>query len=432
MEYPKKELIKEITDLFEDYEEAYVPGEWESFSKKNREKYLFFPIWIKVAALLILVGSVSLFTMKDLLHRKNSVNQVAVKQTGDKDSKVPAGNGHTAAGSRIAVQTEKYASGRTASASRYPASLQDQHRIGPGLNEDRSLKRQDTGPSPVIVYTNPPLNGDTADKRERKESKPQLFAGNNVQQVPVKTPVQRDTVARAKKERLNTLDFLAAESKGADKAVKKRENGSKWNFGVGVIPAVSGSNLNFGAGLTTAYRISDKFSLSSGISVMQMESARDIPASGNNMVSLRMIPDKQLLAVDATIKAIDIPLGLIYKVNNHFYTSAGVSFFNVISDQRSNTFAQTSQVSKMTMNPETGFVSSYSAVENKEVAEPTPESPLKGNSYLGFFNFSIGRQQHIFNRYIIQVEPFVKVPLGKLSNEDLKLTNSGIKLQVLF
>jgi len=57
---------------------------------------------------------------------------------------------------------------------------------------------------------------------------------------------------------------------------------------------------------------------------------------------------------------------------------------------------------------------------------------MKGKSYLGFFNLSIGRDQRIFKQYHIMVEPFIKIPVGKLSSEDLNLMNSGVKFRLAF
>lgn len=214
--------------------------------------------------------------------------------------------------------------------------------------------------------------------------------------------------------------------------MKKNEHLSKWDFGVQVMPAATSSNLNLGAGLTTAYRLSDKFSLSSGISFLQMEAGGTIPSRGSDVAAISTLSEKKLTAVDANIKAIDIPIALVFKLNKHFYTSAGVSYFNVISEKRSNTFEQTAQVDKQGVDPQTGYASTYKTLFVEKVDEPTSEKNLKGNSYLGFFNFSVGRQQTLFNKYNIRIEPFIKIPVGKLSSQDLQLMNSGIKFQLSF
>jgi hypothetical protein len=85
---------------------------------------------------------------------------------------------------------------------------------------------------------------------------------------------------------------------------------------------------------------------------------------------------KQLQTVDARLKAIDIPLGLVYKVNKHYYTSAGISYFNVLSEKRSNTYSQTQSVSKTSTDPATGIAFAYRVLETQEIDEPAPNQPF--------------------------------------------------------
>jgi len=165
---------------------------------------------------------------------------------------------------------------------------------------------------------------------------------------------------------------------------------------------------------------------------MQLESGNTVSAPSMAKVSISSLSQKQLLAVDANIKAIDIPVGIVYQISKDIYTSAGVSYFNVLSEKRSITYGLTSQASEAYANPATGLVQDREVLNSVAVEEPVAETPLKGNSYLGFFNFSIGRKQQIFNKYNVLIEPFIKVPIGKLSTQDLNLMNSGLKFQISF
>lgn len=80
MEDPKKELIKGIADLFEDYEETYVPGEWESFSKVRKKKYPFFAQWIKIAAVFLLLLSVLPFMFSKFFHQEKAKTITVMKK----------------------------------------------------------------------------------------------------------------------------------------------------------------------------------------------------------------------------------------------------------------------------------------------------------------------------------------------------------------
>lgn len=412
----KKELIEGISELFENYEEAYVPGEWEAFSQKKRKDRKLFPVWMKVAAVLLLMASVLPFLLPDTAEKETLVikpakvsdNKSAIKAPTATDvlspaSKNPEALVHKSQKSikiitdikpksvnetdKVNVVTEQKENEVYAVVP--PASKNE---IGPSYKEDTSRRN-------TVVIASNEIRGTNSDDRSKK----------------------------------STLDFLKSESKNAQSATsaKKTSKNDQWDFGVEIMPTIMKSNLNVGAGLTTAYKLSEKFSISSGVSILQMESGKNLVPDIGTSADVSTLSSKELRAVNANISAIDIPLGLVYNVNKNFYASAGVSYFNVLSEKRNNTYNRTAEVVRTAFNQD-GAAYNFQAVESKLEEEASPETPLKGNSYLGFFNFSIGRQQAIFNRYNVVIEPFVKIPIGKLSAQDLQLTNSGVKFKLSF
>lgn len=427
MEQPHKELINEIKNLFEDYEEAYVPGEWESFSAGRKKSYPLFAVWLKVAAVLFLIITVIPYHLSDLYRHKKAAEFAKVKPSSDPVRvRLPLNDlSHLSNDSRIVGNMPAQ-----------PAvNMNYRHQNTQGID----LQKADLIADPNTLYTVISKNkiGEPATAQveqpalgtqELKADRSSLLSKTSSD----KSISLNDTVLQSKKKKQTTLDFLIAESAEPRKKKVKTAQPSKWDFGLEVAPTMTRSNMNIGAGLTTAYRLSDQFSLSSGISLLQLQSGMDIPASSQARMSVSSLSSRELLAVDANIKAIDIPLALVYHVNKHLYTSVGVSYFNVLTEKRSNTYEQTSQVSQTTVNPETGYSSFDRMVLSQSISEPAAETRLKGNSYLGFLNFSIGRRQTIFNKYNVLIEPFIKVPMGKLSTEDLKLTNSGLKFQFSF
>jgi hypothetical protein len=421
MEHPKKELIEGIADLFEDYEEVYVPGEWEAFSQQQkRKKYPFLGQWVKIAAALFLLLSVLVYSVSDNLTHHQDVVDIKVKETQSSGEAAESTGLIGTPGQVTAMPAGQVGAGRLSASGAAPIlayqSAKNKNLSGVGLSH---------GPKPVEQTATDSLISSVTS---------QVYAHNNIRTANRGKDEQRDSVVLAKTEPLSTIDFLIAESKKPGTKAKKKEAGSKWDFGLEVMPTVTQTNMNVGAGLTTAYRISDKLSISSGISLLQLQSGVDVGGStGEGDMSIaRALSDRELTAVNANIKAIDIPLGLVYKVNKHFYTSAGLSYFNVINEKRSNTYVQTAQISQSVSNALTGASYSYKAVASEQVSESVPDEPLRGNSYLGFFNFSLGREQTLFNKYNIRIEPFIKIPVGKLSDQELKLMNSGLKLQLSF
>ena len=426
MKESKKEFIQGIADLFEDYEEAYVPGEWEAFSRQQKTKYPFSPMWIKIAAVLLVGGAVALYQLYNYrtVGKKNEVvTTVDKKKINSAAAKEK--------GARVIVR-----------------NIPEQ---GSEVQKNLSVVKiqpELTPNSPLTDFPEliPPISAVTLLVPENKNAgnsislvKPdQYIVKANVLPVPFqrnekvntvmgKPEINSDSVIKSK-----TMDFLVAESRNPVKHQQKKNAGSKWDFGVALAPSMSRSNMNIAGGVTTAYRLSEKFSLSSGLSLMQLESGNNAIAAPMVKASVSSLSEKQLLAIDANIRAIDIPVGIVYQISKKIYTSAGVSYFNVVSEKRSNTYGLTAQASESFSNPVTGYVSDRTVLNSVAIAEPVAETPLKGNSYLGFFNFSIGRKQHLFNKYDILIEPFIKVPIGKLSTQELNLMNSGLKFQINF
>jgi hypothetical protein len=448
MERSNKELIKEITDLFEDYEESYVPGEWESFQKNQKKKYPFFAPWLKIAAVLLLIVSVLPYGVNKLLRNKgngsagNKQQTVAgLKPAGQKPAARNSSDAAVSAGTAADQSAEQDNGNLKTAALQNPAAVPggtaaDQYKDQDG----ESLKVADGQENTISVANQtavPEAN------RVPTASASQQFAQDQFEPAGAAQNIHpaKDSITIPLKAKLSTAEFLLAESKTAVKKEKKKTALSKWDFGLQVMPTATRTKMNFGGGVITAYHLSDKLSLSSGITLLQLGSGENVPEATAVMAanapafstgSKTAQGNRQLLSVNGSISAIDIPLGIVYKVNKHYFTSAGVSYFNVLTEKRNNTYAEVTPVSRVSTDPSTGAIESYTALETQEVDEPATEQPLRGNSYLGFFNFSIGRRQNIFKQYNIQIEPFIKVPIGKLSTQDLNLMNSGVKFQFSF
>lgn len=402
MAYPEKELIEEIVTLFEDYQEEYVPGEWEAFQERQRRSYPFFQRWMRVAGVMFLAGILLPVTLQDYHHTFKlagyTVRNVR-KLTGA--NKMPVDSPD---------KRSQLAATRLQKPVRKPAGMLS------SPAQDGLTEAAPAGPPAALLPADAALA--TAVHVEQRE-----------------ITYQKDSTRKEGAGKQRTAEFLLAESRSQAGGQKKSTRTAQWDFGIQVMPLVTSSGTTVGAGLSTSYRVSPKLALSSGISIVQLASSSGPGSSADGAASfsaVRSVPDRQLLGSDETLHAIDIPVSLVFKINKQLYTSAGVSFFSIISEKRNSTFLQTAPVSAMAVNPATGIVSSYQLLQSSQVSQPDAESLLKGKSYLGFFNFSVGRQQNLFNKYRVQVEPFIKIPVGKLASEDLKLLNSGVKLQFAF
>lgn len=393
METPdKKELITEMVGLLKAYEEPYEEGAWEDFNQGSKSKKGAYLLWIGIAALFAVILSAMPFVFDNELPNEPAVvkNKPQVERPVTPfDEKNPE---------PLAKELDPVKADQAEV--RMPnASLEKKPMLAHVPVEASEIAE----PSPVVAVV---------------ETQPQ------VTQQPV---VKSSEKAQAEPVRKKTFtEFLEQETKVATVGSKARS--SKWNFGVELLPTVLQSKVNLGAGITTEYKLSDKFSLSSGISYIALNAGQKV--ADPQPVSL--MSSKKLVAIDANIKAIDIPISLTFNVNKKLYTAIGVSYFNVISERRNNNYLTEMAVSRSTLNEATGQIESSEMQVSQLNAEVAEDVPLDGNSYLGFMNFSIGHKQTLSKGHQIVIEPFLKVPVGKLSTEDLKLSNGGVKLRFSF
>jgi len=405
METPdKKELIDGISALLKAYEEPYEPGSWENFSKQKKRKRPAAITWISIAAAIALIFTALPFILKDKNIEPTIVNRKSVPK------KAPSKAGLS---DQVIVSPHE------------DVELMAKVKNG-GKQRNIELKDKNRGRQ-AISSVLPATNNQVASLTEEI-----INTDPGTANTPKQTPVTPKPVREN-----NIMEFLQNETKVAHVIEKKP---SKWNFGVELLPTVLQSKVNLGAGITTEFRLSKSFSISSGIAYVALDASKN-PASNSGLNFAPNSPvvgvanqasNKRLVSTDANISGIDIPLSLTYNLNKKVYTSIGVSYFNVLTETRNNHYVTELEVSRTLKDPETGIMQTLQTRLAEENAEASPESPLEGNSYLGFFNLSIGHKQEVFKQYNIVIEPFLKIPVGKLSNEDLQLSNGGVKLRFTF
>jgi hypothetical protein len=390
-----KDLIARMKAVLHDYEEPYADGSWEEFLGSKKPVPFVNWKWLSVAAMILVAGSVWLFYPGD---QRADMTTVAMRKPA-KQAPVPLEQPSETAGGEPSLdkqlQTVKEVRGRNQPASKLYIEQKDASKTL--LPEFSPEARTMTAQVEKISPPSKQMNVDTA-------------------KAAVASPSS------------TFMDFLREEkAQNKKESVAKVSSGrSKWDFGVEVLPTVSNSALNVGAGLMTEYRLSEHFSVGSGISLVQLQAGKALTPG------VSMLSSRQLQSVDANFRGIDIPLNLVYNINKNLYTSVGVSYFSVIQEDSKNTFVAEREVSSPATDPVTGLTANVRTFISETMQEPGSETMLNGKSYLGFFNFSIGRKQEVFKKYSIFIEPFIKVPVGKLSQQDLQLTNGGMKFKVAF
>lgn len=247
----------------------------------------------------------------------------------------------------------------------------------------------------------------------------------------------------------------------------RRLGDGKWALGLSVASMLTSSEeMNVGGGISVAYKLSDRLFLRSGISLAKL--GVSTPSSGSRgpssyvgytsttnssggaqgpagpqgpsspgsttesfaSVSPEAVPGyytRLLSGASSNLLTVDVPLDLKYFVTNKFFASVGVSFLGILNENRTNHYIENINQPLFNGYTANGQDLQY-ATKMLHVNEATQYQPLKGNGYAGYLNFSIGRQTRISNKFNLSIEPFYKLPVGKLMREEMNMANGGIRI----
>ncbi|RZK49020.1 MAG: hypothetical protein EOO99_07735 [Pedobacter sp.] len=445
----KKELFEHIQDSLQHYEEAYMPGAWENFKKFEQakaKKVVTLWRWASVAAAFVVSLSVL------LMLGKNPAKEVVLKG----DSELAAGSNLSKPSDLTSPEvsninpnlnpqadlngvypaTERIASNRHIQTLQYEASE-------PNLTQQVvATELSHVLPRNTEVIDNLPANASMAIVNGVTEAiADQALANVNSDQVEsdVKSAIVRDDVK----------DIQAPKSK------LKIFNNNRWALGLMVAPSVgqNTSELNLGYGVSVNYNISPKLSLSSGIAYSKLNASKNLPINlGTSSVVLGN--NKKLAIISEEVSGIDIPFELKYQFSPKVYANFGFSGFAVVNQKRSNTFVQDVVVIRpgnssasvggntnlgsgpgnTTLSDPSGpqgqFANSY--IVRQMTTENVSNQALDNINFLGFYNFSVGYSRRIYKQNTLAIEPFFKLPVREVTQDNLRMVNTGVRIKVGF
>lgn len=426
-------LFAHIKESLTEHEEAYTPGAWERFNKKERKR-IGWPWFAGLgsAAAALLIGFAIFFTTQNT---PDPISQQQIKANLDKpDTGVVSDVVPKVNPSRDMVKklNTEVAENKNIVQQRRNNNIVNSPLIVAGKSD-----RLTTAAATRVVNAPVQLEATIPDNN--------LVAGS----INVKAIVS-DSSATAKKA-VNAQvsatdnpvrsfqDFLDAEVKANGALAAANVNpkkADKWEMGLVIAPSIgNGKKINMGYGVSMGYALSDKVSISSGISYNELAASKNIDRGSNGMLdapaNMALVSDtKSLESVDANLVGIDIPLGIKYYLTKKFYTNLGVSAFAVLNQKQNNNYLQ-GAVEHTVLDPRN--VNGFNAVfKTRTVSEVVPSGELRDNKYLGFYNISFGYQQKISEGKAFSVEPFLKLPMKEFTKENLYLIGTGVRLKFDF
>lgn len=440
----EKELIAHIRQSLKAHEEQYQVGAWEKFNNKQQTKKR--PIfWIGalsgVAAILAICFSLILTTNKE----PKKVEENFVKANSSKAIEADKN-----------VNSELIKIGSEEQKSSHQTAKIDAESEAVFIN---SKEKNNSSEIQTAINNNNLLIAKNANNGSNSNATNSNINNQSVQNnAVVKADHQQAVAAISEKVKPDILDFLTNETKkgeAANSKMAKNNKTSKWNLGIMLAPSFNNTNeLNMGYGVTMGYQISDKLSLTSGIAYSNMTASKSLQTN-IGMSSIIVGNTRSLESISQKVTGLDIPLELKYNINKNIYANFGVSALAVLNQKRNNTFVQ-----EVVVNGVTNTISSSSnasgaagsgAANAPAISDATAAKGQFANSYvvnqrttesastsqndenfIAFYNLSFGYKRKLYKNHSVSIEPFVKLPVKQVTQDNLKLIGTGLRLKVDF
>ncbi|RZK41543.1 MAG: hypothetical protein EOO90_10925 [Pedobacter sp.] len=418
---PDDELIAHIKHSIKSHEEAYRPGAWEKFNEQQQTKHrpLFWLTRIGSAAAVVALCFSLIWYVTNNQETEQLANTKSLKGSyPEKETE------HTDSGSEIDAVNMTSTDQKENLVSQKPKNGYDY--------SDVKLAVNNTEPKVPVVENN--------------------TQSNNVETITAPVVNNEQIIAQVN-EKTNTevLSSLADEIQRTegkqDKLIKN--NKKRWELGFVLAPSFGNTNeLNMGYGLSMSYHFSDRLSITSGVAYNRMSAGKSLQTNLGTSPIL-MGNTRTLEMINQEVVGIDIPVELRYNINKTIYANFGVSGFAVLNQSRRNTFVEP-VVIKSTANATSSVGSSAGAtgsrdalegqkgqfansyIINQRTTERAATSAVEDLDYIGFYNLSFGYTKKVYKNNAIAIEPFVKLPIRMVTQDNLRLIGTGVRLRVGF
>ncbi|RYG22326.1 MAG: hypothetical protein EOO07_00130 [Chitinophagaceae bacterium] len=419
------ELIAHIKQSLKTHEEVYQIGAWEKFneSQQTKKRPVFWFTRLSGAAAILAV-CVSL-----IWYSTNSPqNEQLTKQKAPKDNTPTQDQPLTGGASDV----ESPSVANELLAMETPEANTIDNRSVASAQRDVIVNQKTAEPSTQVAINATPAEATV--KTPAVVSSPL-----NSEQVIAKVD---------EKVKADIVDFLANETQKSDGKIDKLavNKKQKWDWGIMLAPSFGNTQeLNMGYGVSMTYNFSNRLSLSSGIAYNKMNASKNLPTNiGSSSILLGNTKSLEMISEEVT--GLDIPLELKYTINKNMYANLGVSGFAVLNQSRRNTFVETVVV-KNTVGSSggTGANGASSSIDNEAkgqfantylVNQRTTElasgTTVEDLNYIGFYNLSFGYTKKIYKNHALAIEPFVKLPIRGVTQDNLRLVGTGVRLKVGF
>lgn len=420
MENKEDRIIEEITESLVNYELPYEEGAWERFREKQQVTELVSipvkefkePSFIGVRRLMAVAASL-IFLMSIISVYKAYRSDDQLKTTKIERDKSVIREGIVQELSPV-IQKEDENEGIKAQSKNKAYDIQIvQRRI------NAEFKIEDIEEKNVSIIT--ALDAKESVLEEKKsilEEKEQM----------VETEKGEPDSSKEEIKPISSFGNLGSpillSENGRNKA-NDLDNEENWKFGVELSSSFISDKITYSGGVFAERKLSDKIFLASGLGLTKINAANDMEPIGISSSTRR-------IGVESSMQALDIPLSIVYQVSDGFYASMGVSLLTVLNENKSYQYETDIVSQSFVRDPKTGVELTVYSMVTRQYTEPAKETDHKEINNIGYFNLSIGKKQEFYGKTKLLLEPFLKVPVSKQSDKEVKLMNAGLKIKVMF
>lgn len=420
----EKDITRLMAETLRQQKLPYKEGSWERFKEfeaSKKSKRALWPYFSAVAATALLVVGVMLTVNQpglpgsgDIAQSKRAVPNVQqeVRQEGVSPD--------------ITVEVKGSAKEESTSSRRqYLAYNAPAEKMAPtrAYSEEQTISSEPEAKQ----YQYAADSSSPAQTTETEGSASSIVAEKPSQSHNAKKAINEMPISRDSYDALARKESTPAFDNGKD---------SRWSFSVELSPNIKNKEVNLGGGVGVSYALSDRISISSGVSYVALDAQRgpnqqDIPQEFAKTSLSNYNYNKSLSNINTSLVGLDIPLNVRVQVNQQMYASAGVSVFNVLDESRYNQFEEHVAVLAFTGN-NNGSDRPEPVMQTLRTQELSEEAPYQGKNFTGFLNLSVGYQLPVLKKLNLAVEPYIKLPIGTLSEQDMDLSNGGLKIITTF
>ena len=191
-------------------------------------------------------------------------------------------------------------------------------------------------------------------------------------------------------------------------------------------------------GLYTEHKLSNKIYIRPGLALAKHSYGLQTLTSGNSDLMYDALPtasnneyssEAVLFENHLDLVAMEIPINFVFKIherqNSNFFISAGASSLVYLSQK----FTGTSRHSEMLIDFSSGaYYLDSNTTSSVEVSNEY--SAFSRLDFFGLLNLSAGYTFPFTDKSTISVEPFVQLPLGPLTSNEMRMGFGGVSLKI--